>query len=1728
MRNIILLRSSVLLLVLSFSILHCSKHSETHLECHESSQCTQGERCNGGACVPDVLPDEFTCFTPCKADLRDPYSGKIIVACPADGLMPGCFDDNVCDHGRCTRTAILPQHATSRALSAPKNSCEYDHQCADFEACVQGLCISTCNVDDECTDDQSCYRHVCRSACDPAKPVCPKSHVCATQDRDAGYCMPIAPATSYSTLNDGSTYTLSESRITLSDYTSTAQVEITNNSAGTETFVVRKKEHTEYSESGTLTVSEDALTWLSLGASGAEVNQPEYQFTVSPNSTATFSLIVDLSGPSRWRGELEVLNQRMGQQSILLNFASIPEGRWTGRMVYFSNFPDQNLPQWLQNRASQQASDRVGNALFQKWRTLREQRGLDGIPEWLAILQATESESWRKSDTVLSYCPKTSRACYLYPNTFGYGIYSDDLTRFPIPTGAAELPFAMNIRSVSSAAESYVGKIDSAATLQYAGDPALTLQFSNDPHQCSQDGQQCIVGLESFNSVITLGGTFIPEQDSLSCGNAAYQMSQYPSLVAGFFADTVTANNRPYQRHCRDTAAPFGAHATRNIYNSDFSSTNPYNDGLPYTRTISLVDGGLINQELLFVIFKESVVSSSLGEASQPTYGYLVLHREPLPSSDPLPYEGNSQISTTLPSKPVVPLKCSDTFLSSYFAYDQTLSSIAKSGRMQELTQMLLNGTRTFTSANAADAYLPKSVGRASAHYYCGANKLFDRGPHGAANPIACPEGSVVHYFIAPAGSATHNFETLACNIAGDCSKEFDIYQKSASILVDPARTCNDTNKVFCDARRTDLLAESTLWVPQQGQQVHESLQSELAAAFYYKTNFRSASGAGVGFAPTICEESSALAPFCYNPSRIEEVIRRVDCAIEIAVHYAPSAAVRWSDGLYSQTYAQLLAYLRNNFGYQELYDTYGQPAGGEAGFEYLLADLMITLGDEAYTQGLVARFDLAGSKIANFEGSQFETGGPSLTGGAGNEMLKFYTAAQYYQYAIERFNRLRPILQKTLDDSSIADLPTQQTATFYYNRLIHAATQKARVWQEIGTRYHRLNLGSLAKQVMERAYTSTYLESVMMKNAANAIIKTQSSVAKAQLVHQLEQSQLSFRMTLLQMQSSHAQVSTHTDYFGLPSGIIPFPIGANGLAEGAQRSIDDATVLVKDAQLKEDLALAQTRSFFSSAADFNRALFNLKTTHETTLSRICGSFKGSNNTVYPAIPAYAQFDDKLKLLAKPCGMAGNGELYDAMGAVDIAATNLSIAIHETDSVIEMIDAENTRLSETCNVYLTLADLGYASAMRVSTMQRAVDDAKHDIDTLEDKLQLATNIAQLTKCAIGLSSDCASAAGALSILTATSGAIFLTKESIYKQSEELLSNIDAERAETIRAEKISQCELAEINNKPTILSLQNELITRRYAALNAARNLQLAYGRVIELMNAADQEILHTQEEKQMVVNSTAASVDENMRIYKNDAVVSADDTFERALQAAYKATVVYEYATSQSYAAKGQLFLTRMISSGDYPLEQYMARLQQSLNTFREQTGPSQARVIMISLRDDILAVPRIDTLGQPLSERARVEYLRRALSDGSLVAADGTLTVRFATALDRLSPRTWNHKIASIEAEIIGADVGDAYGRVYLSQTGTSTVAGNKGEQTFYLLPKRSDVINTYFNGFRSFGDPALYQSTTLAQRPVVNTQWQLVLDGRNESENRDINIGSLTDIRLYVHYLDYAKQD
>jgi len=466
------------------------------------------------------------------------------------------------------------------------------------------------------------------------------------------------------------------------------------------------------------------------------------------------------------------------------------------------------------------------------------------------------------------------------------------------------------------------------------------------------------------------------------------------------------------------------------------------------------------------------------------------------------------------------------------------------------------------------------------------------------------------------------------------------------------------------------------------------------------------------------------------------------------------------------------------------------------------------------------------------------------------------------------------------------------------------------------------------------------------------------------------------------------------------------------------------------------------------------------------------------------------------------------------------------------------------------------------SATAALERQKKVDDLQTAIDWIGYGLSTGDNIIALALSAgdkVGTyASDLADAATVDVLKAVAKGVAAVTKAVINYLAFGLeMAQVAAHMAgeatstalkqvirDTLRGYKVlpykGQCSMLMFETHYTVAELELET---RLLAIDALDALWAVEGILTDIA-LLENERLRLQDEwedtERLAVHVAAARDDPNVRVFRTDAIINADASFRRAVRSAYRATKVFEYYTSQTYAALDKLFLVRMVRAGEQNLQRYLGELDDAFFEFQEESGQPETRLLVLSLRDDMLDVPRFDeTEGmRVLAHAERVQRLRELLTSAAYRDERGRISVPFSVELDQLSPLTYDHKVLAVELEVLGDAVGDDVGRVYVEQAGSALVRSPDGERLPYAFPVRSAVVDVTFNGQAPF-DPAtghvggpnssVYRSYRLRDRPVVNSTWRLVFDvgpGAEEVANQDIRVGALDDLVLRVFYTDFTS--
>ncbi len=1783
--------------------------------CNTDTSCNPGLECYDDLCVVQgsvepMPPDSPVCYTPCERDLV--LADGTYKECPSDRLMEGCLDGQDCINGSCTQTG-----------EEPENTCDADTDCPEFQTCIRGQCYSDCSNDTDCPSETACHKHVCRVICSNEDDGCGEGTSCVSQDGQNGYCLPVAEPGGEESKSVNGSFELSQRVLEFSNVNTVDSLRITNNAATFETFLVRKRSHRLYLADGSSTEENDPygdevecdpmqdcpLVWLQIGEQGDAQSVQYVEIGVEGNGGEVQIEITGADGSSavRWDGVLEVIHPRFGTQTITISYSESPEGQWAGNILYYSNFRDDGLDAWRTERNSDQGGTllrNVQNALVRRWGAFR-----GGNLSWesmQAALTATETESWNWP-SVTEDCPAQDGACYMHDdNELGLVVYTSDRNSNPVPTGVTKLPMAMNLRPDDADSSLMTGRIESRKALQYVGNPAVSLRFLTDAADCDRTvGGVCLAFLDEFDAEVYVGGRYNTDSSDTTCRERGegqgYELTQIPWLLSDFpnGSEVDDASGLRYHYECRDSQIPYndGSETLEQDLldtNISMAASNPVPNGKTLRRSIRLVDGALINQSMLFIIFEETF-DSFLPDREEPfrAYGTMILRRQAVDLDDADEnengladvYEGSVPVDDRDEPEDILAVSCSPEMIQDVLGYG---NDSMNGGNVNDLMVGLIDGV---VPSPGGSTFIDETSDE-DVHYLCVANGLFDGGPgavtgyYGGAVPpndntcgdsanlghyadndrcddggpgaetsicplgtdrtdcgvrrstdadarIPCPAGSEVIFFTVDALEMSQadladeacqqdvdcDMDTGRCSEPGFCQDTLNAWRQSGDVLiqVQPTWRCEDENEIYCDGNRLDLRDGKNFYPQTEEQAVFNPMYSTVDDAFRYKTRFRSRDGDTIGFAPVECVPNSNQEPYCYDPEQIKEAEERVDCLLGIWQDYY--------DDLTEANKDKLNEYLCTNFSYAEACHPSLDPDYVHDGFERLNAELLVMMGDEAYTKAFASRYDLANSNAVSFEGSLFEPGGINLSGAAGYEMYSLYKAVQYYQKALDRFYSMSPIIWRALEyQGSGRNFVTPETVVWYFERLTRASTQRARAWSQVAERYNNFNRADLAWLVVERAYTATYMESVILSQLMVDITNTLSPEDRPQIVAELETVQKRYRAAMLDMRSMYESITSQLNYFGFAPDYIPFPT----LGPMDQNAFEVILVRARNkmsvAKERENTALSQNRSFETDAAEFQAELVRLRNNYESQLGEICGTFEGSDGRIYPAVSRYAYLNDDVARYGDPCGLVGNGTVYEAMGQFEMTQIGMQQIRAQYDSLIERVEIERSRVSAQCDRIVDLADYVYDQAGETISLEEDIAKRRFAIGRVERAMSVAAQLSNLSKCTVGFATDCPTAAVALGIYVGVTVAGEATVASLEAQINDKEQEISEINRDTAYWQTLQECDAAMIDSNARMAEMLVGIKEIELEALRADYNMRLALSEIQQQLNKAKRLEQELSESEQQTINIQAAKNDPNVRIYRNDAYINADLSFQDVLKETYRATRVYEYYTSQSYAELDKLFLIRMVQYGDYNLENYLTDLENAFYDFEEEYGLPDTRVAIVSLRDDILAIPRLDDEGRSLTQNERINQMRATLTDASLLDKDGYLSIPFTTNFLGLSPLTRNHKIDYIEAEIIGSSVGDTVGRLYLKPKGTSVIKGVDGLKNYYRFPERTAVINPFFNGNRIF-TADVYKNQRLRDRPFVNTSWNLILNQRDELANQDIDLNAVTDIRLYVYYTDFT---
>ena len=689
-------------------------------QCSAGNNCEPGLQCVNRHCAGDetvqnrVPPADPKCYTRCQSDVVD--ANGVLRQCDAEGLIEGCLDDRVCQQGQCLETGSV------------RKMCIVDSDCPDFQQCMQGFCYSNCESDSECGTGQGCHMKVCRDTCLASDvSTCPTGTICDTADNNQGFCMAKAqPNRTEVPTADTAPFKLSDSLIEFSNVALSKEIVLTNDNADFARVTLTKEVHNLARPSGSketktgtpmCQLTDCPLWWIEMGEKGGTIgDSTKVEVTIPPNClvedncprvVVRIKTVEDVMGrrkpvvdSPRWRGSLSVRGSG-GNQTLDLSYVERAEGRWAGKMVYFANFEDSGIDSttgvdakvgWLgrdrafvDGRSANELS--VKNGLIARWGAFRTGNMGGGWREMNAILVSTESGQW-KWPSVVNACLFGNGACYLFTEDGSGGLprpYVTNRIDLPIPSGSSTFPMALNLHAPDPAKPALLsGRVASEIALHFAGNPQVTLQFESDPSgagSCdSRVGTNCVVFLKTATNSgeedglklrVAVGGRY--RKTTAPCAEG-FEKRSLPWLIPEFSEDAQTTPSGFFEQEwCVDQRLPqyvdpiTDLREQDKIANRSLARGNPIPNGRVIQREVQLLDGAMIDQSQIFLLFRETYPSFLDGPPVR-AYGYMILERRPVdmlredvdpPNGIPDDYEGSEPPSQLSNADQIQGVQCS-------------------------------------------------------------------------------------------------------------------------------------------------------------------------------------------------------------------------------------------------------------------------------------------------------------------------------------------------------------------------------------------------------------------------------------------------------------------------------------------------------------------------------------------------------------------------------------------------------------------------------------------------------------------------------------------------------------------------------------------------------------------------------------------------------------------------------------------------------------------------------------------------------------------------------------------------------------------------------------------------------------------------------------------------------------------------------------------------------------
>ena len=556
---------------------------------------------------------------------------------------------------------------------------------------------------------------------------------------------------------------------------------------------------------------------------------------------------------------------------------------------------------------------------------------------------------------------------------------------------------------------------------------------------------------------------------------------------------------------------------------------------------------------------------------------------------------------------------------------------------------------------------------------------------------------------------------------------------------------------------------------------------------------------------------------------------------------------------------------------------------------------------------------------------------------------------------------------------------------------------------------------------------------------------------------------------------------------FGVPPSFVPFVYSAANVGSGGSTNFEQMrTIAVNSVNAEGNLEtqfLADQRTYEQNMTQLQQQLASVRSQYDFQIQTICGtSFDPDSVTD----PTYWQ----------NCGA-------NQQGSVGALAIQVQQAQAKVQADLSGMQAQRDKIQIDTNA---LAQTQQLSAQNVQFIS-STGDQLGELDFASGMLSAAEQSIQVAS-AGQLWNFGAPFAEATAVMVI--GAI---QAGIAQQKQQL------ETAQSMEAAQVSAAE-AYING---MASIQKETIDLQQMGIAMTEDqLQVVFEQVQEANLVAQAKGLFTQRAQVLAAIASPTDIldDPSYRLMADQIGLQVIAARAQAQQQLYETGSALQYEINQSLNISGAV----LNASNSTALNALSSCLENIYNEGRIAYGTPQTYTTTVSIRQMLgISGTRTDAVtGNTLSAADQFQelLLRNENFDGS-----GAVSIAFSTDL-QAGNGLWDSdvcedRIADVQAQLVGDQLGDNEAQVNLSLSGGSVVRACDGPNdlvtwTFGTSSGAGSAFAVIQAGVNTFGEAA--PNTSLYGQSVARASWRIVIpSGHDAPSNSDVDITKIQDIVL-----------